>query len=140
MARILIVDDDEGIVALLLDLLQSEGHEARGGHGEPAWQAALAWRPDVILLDLMMPGLDGFTFNQRLRAEPRTRAIPVVAMSAAYNLREHGAQLAVAGVLAKPFDIDDLLGWVARLTAPAPPDGTPPIAHDLALLVVDADR
>jgi CheY-like chemotaxis protein len=140
MARILVVDDDAGIVGLLLDLLQSERHEARGGFGEPAWQVAIDWRPDLILLDLMMPGLDGFAFNQRLQADPRTHAIPVVAMSAAYNLREHGARLTVQGVLAKPFDIGDLLGWVDRLTAIPLPSESLPSAHDSSLLAADANR
>ena len=124
MARVLIVDDDEGIVTFLVDLLTAEGHEARGGHGELAWQLVADWQPALILLDLMMPGLDGVAFNQRLQAEPRTRAIPVVAMSAAYNLREYRNRLSVQGVLSKPFDIGDLLAWVDRLTMPRPNDLT----------------
>jgi CheY-like chemotaxis protein len=130
MARVLVVDDDAGIVTFLVDLLTGEGHEARGGFGEPAWQMALDWQPSLILLDLMMPGLDGVAFNQRLLADPRTRAIPVVAMSAAYHLRDYRSRLSVQGVLSKPFDIGDLLDWVTRLTAPQPT--TLATDHDLA--------
>jgi twitching motility two-component system response regulator PilH len=115
MARILVVDDDDGIVTFLIDLLASEGHEARGGYGESMIQAAVDWQPDVIFLDLMMPGLDGHAFHRRLQADPRTRAIPVVVMSADYHLREHRGRLTVQGFLAKPFDIVDLLDWVDRL-------------------------
>jgi two-component system cell cycle response regulator len=115
MARVLVVDDDEGIVTFVIDLLASEGHEARGALGEAALRLAADWRPEVILLDLMMPGIDGFAFHQRLLADPRTRSIPVVVMSADYLLREHRARLLAQGFLAKPFDIVDLLDWVERL-------------------------
>lgn len=123
MARVLVVDDDEGIVTFLLELLVSEGHEARGGFGEAAWRAAVEWQPALIFLDLMMPGLDGFAFHRRLLAEPRTQHIPVVAMSADYQLREHRSRLAVQGFLPKPFDIVDLLAWVDRLTTAPPAPG-----------------
>jgi two-component system OmpR family response regulator len=141
MARILVVDDDACIVELLVDLLRSEGHDARGSAGEAAWHIAVNWRPDLILLDLMMPGLDGFTFNQRLKAEPRTRAIPIIAMSAAYNLREHGARLSVQGLMAKPFDIGELLDWVDQLTAlPASADAAALAAIEGESVAVDAGR
>jgi two-component system cell cycle response regulator len=127
MARVLVVDDDEGIVTFVIDLLASEGHEARGSLGEAALRLAAEWRPEVILLDLMMPGIDGFAFHQRLLADPRTRSIPVVVMSADYLLREHRAHLPAQGFLAKPFDIVDLLDWVERLArnrlTPVPHDG-----------------
>ena len=122
MARVLVVDDDEGIVTFVIDLLASEGHEARSALGETALRLAVDWRPEVILLDLMMPGVDGFTILQRLRSEPRTRSIPVVVMSADYLLREHRSRLPAQGFLSKPFDIVDLLDWVDRLARlhPAP--------------------
>jgi CheY-like chemotaxis protein len=125
MARVLVVDDDEGIVTFVVDLLASEGHEARGVLGEAALRLAADWRPEVILLDLMMPGIDGFAFHQRLRADPRTRAIPVVVMSADFLLREHRARLPAQGFLSKPFDIVDLLDWVERLARVHPAPGLP---------------
>lgn len=117
MARILVVDDDDGIVTFLIDLLTGEGHEARGSSGEAGLGQALEWQPELVLLDLMMPGLDGFAFYRRLQADPRTRRIPVVVMSADHHLREHCRCLPAQGFLAKPFDIVHLLDWVERLTA-----------------------
>jgi CheY-like chemotaxis protein len=87
--------------------------------GETALRLAREQQPDVILLDLMMPGLDGFAINSRLQADLRTRFIPVVIMSASYRLREQHSRLGARGYLAKPFDLNDVLAWVERLAPPA---------------------
>lgn len=129
MARVLVIDDDAAITGLLVDLLTDEGHQARAAVDSAALALAAEWQPQVILLDLMMPGLDGFTIHRRLQADLTTRAIPVVVMSAGRNLRQHSNQLAVQGFLPKPFDIIDVLNWVDRLAEPPatlPPTPTEP--------------
>jgi CheY-like chemotaxis protein len=122
MARVLVVDDDEGITTLLLNLIDGEGHEARAALNHAALVLAAEWQPDVILLDLMMPILDGFAIRRALQADPRTRALPVVAMSAGHNLRKHSADLTFQGYLPKPFDIFDVLAWVDRFDSTGPAD------------------
>lgn len=106
--RILHVDDEPDIrdvveMSLGLDPIFS----VRGcGSGEEAIAAAAAWKPDLILLDVMMPMMDGPATLSRLRDMPQTAAIPVVFMTARAQPREleHFVSLGAEGVIAKPFD------------------------------------
>lgn len=125
MPTVLIVDDDTDIVMMLVQVLQDEGYTVLTGTGEAALALAATAAPDVILLDIMMPGIDGVEMSRRLRANPRTAAIPVIAMSASHRLRERASQMQVNGLLAKPFDLDELLATIKRLLAPAP-SASPP--------------
>jgi CheY-like chemotaxis protein len=123
---VLIVDDDADIVMMLVQVLQDEGYEVRAAIGEEALAIAAADRPDVVLLDIMMPGMDGVEVCRRLRADPRTTAIPVIAMSASHRLRERASEMEVNGLLAKPFDLDELLANIERLLRTRPdPGGSP---------------
>ena len=115
MAGVLVIDDDEAIRTLLVELLASEGHRVDAAVGEAALVLASERPPDLIFLDLMMPDLDGFAVIQRLRADIRTRGVPVVIMSASHLLRQHQPELAVDGILPKPFDLMDVLAWVDQL-------------------------
>jgi two-component system, chemotaxis family, chemotaxis protein CheY len=72
-------------------------------------------RPDAILLDLMMPVMDGWTFLREFHADPLCGGRPVAVMSAHTNLQKDASALAVQGILPKPFDLDLLLNTVARL-------------------------
>jgi CheY-like chemotaxis protein len=106
--RILHVDDEPDIrdvveMSLSLDPVFS----VRGcGSGEEAISAAASWTPDLVLLDVMMPNMDGPTTLARLRGTPKTAAIPVVFMTARAQPREleHFVSLGAEGVIAKPFD------------------------------------
>ena len=79
----------------------------------------LAERPDAILLDVMMPGIDGPTTFKRLQDDPRTRGIPVILLTAKVQAadRHHFEKLGVAGMLTKPFDPMALSGQVAAILA-----------------------
>ena len=105
--RILAIEDDPSLRALYVDAFEGDGFEvitaANGAEGLDRLES----RPDVILLDLMMPVMDGYTFLTALRKHNRARSIPVVVVSAvlpADHIR--GAQQ----VIAKPFDINRLSG------------------------------
>jgi CheY-like chemotaxis protein len=76
--------------------------------------------PQVILLDLNMPGMDGIGVWEQLRTNPRTAAIPVIAMSTGRNLRGRARELRADDYLAKPFSADDLMLRVGRWTRGAP--------------------
>jgi CheY-like chemotaxis protein len=118
----LIVDDEEHVrevAAISLEL--TAGWDVRQAEsGADAVQAAVAWQPDAILLDVMMPDLDGPSAFALLQADPRTAGTPVIFLTAKVQTadRRRYASLGVKGVLAKPFDpltlaarISELLDW-----------------------------
>jgi CheY-like chemotaxis protein len=116
--RVLVVDDDPAILDVLGEFVGDDlgMAVARASNGAAALEAVAARRPDLVLLDLRMPILDGFEACRRLKADPTTRAIPVVAVSADGN---RGAALACGcdDFLAKPFDLDAIERVVRRWLA-----------------------
>jgi len=83
MSKILIVEDESDIAELISLHLNREGHEAICiGNGLQVMPAVLAQQPEIIVLDLMLPGLDGMQIFKRLRADTRTAAIPVIILTA----------------------------------------------------------
>jgi CheY-like chemotaxis protein len=119
-AHVLIVDDDDDIREVLELVLGSEGYRvdvAKDGQ-DALHRLAVDGRPAVILLDMMMPEMDGETFMNALRCRPELAGIPVVVMSGHVAARERASALAAAACLVKPVEIDDLLRVVQRL-APA---------------------
>ncbi|MFS8532628.1 response regulator [Sphaerobacter thermophilus] len=117
VARILIVDDDPAIRTLLDELLREEGYSTvLACDGQSAIEQARATQPHLILMDLMLPVLDGATAIRVLKSDPRTNQIRIIAMSAGHNLRLQADDLPADGVLSKPFDLDALLAHVAVYT------------------------
>ena len=113
--RILIVDDDESIRQIVRICLTDEGYEVfEAPNGQVALNTLGEFMPDLILLDLRMPVMDGWEFAKRYEKMPGPRA-PVVAFVAALNAEQDCADLDAAGILAKPFDLDDLLRAVRNL-------------------------
>jgi CheY-like chemotaxis protein len=107
--RILIVDDDESIRQIVRLCLTDEGYDvAEAGHGQAALALVGDFRPSLILLDLRMPVMDGWEFARRYRSTPGPH-VPIVAFVAALNAEQECADLPTAGILTKPFDLDDLL-------------------------------
>lgn len=118
MPTVLVVDDEVDIRDMLDAALSWEGYGVATAVGAAAIGAAADRRPGVILLDINMPGMDGPTVLGHLQADPATRDIPVVLMSAARRLREHAGRPGVTATLAKPFDLEAALAVVARLAGP----------------------
>jgi two-component system chemotaxis response regulator CheY len=113
--RILVVDDDESIRQIVRLCLTDEGYEVfEAPHGQVALNMLHDFRPDLILLDLRMPVMDGWEFAREYEKWPGPRA-PIVAFVAALNAEQDCADLDAAGILAKPFDLDDLLRAVRNL-------------------------
>jgi two-component system, cell cycle response regulator DivK len=114
VARVLIVDDDPAILNMLDELLQDESYETLlATDGSEAIQLAQEQKPDLILMDLMLPVLDGAEAIRRLKRDPNTSSIHIIAMSAGANLRMHADQLPADSVIGKPFDLNTLLAGVA---------------------------
>ena len=110
---VLVVDDDPDILDAVCDILEGEGYRiARARHGAEALARISEQRPSIILLDLMMPVMDGLTFARALRERPADARIPIVVISADGN-PQRAAAIGAQGYLAKPFDIEALLAQVA---------------------------
>ena len=110
MATILIVDDDTTIRDMLDTVLSEEGYATfQAVNGQDGIEQAERLHPELILMDIMMPIVDGATAIGVLRKNPKTRSIRVIAMSAGSTLLQRVDQLQADGVLAKPFDLDELL-------------------------------
>jgi CheY-like chemotaxis protein len=117
-AAVLVVDDEEVTLDAMLALLTSYGYEAVGANGGSTALALLrdrAVRPRVILLDLNMPGMDGWQLRTELLCDPDLALIPVVIVSAAgaLNVRAAAEAMRAAAALVKPVDADELLRVVA---------------------------
>jgi CheY-like chemotaxis protein len=111
---ILVVEDDPVLRGLVADVAAESGAEIdRAGDGAEAIAAIRRRRPDLILLDLMMPGIDGWRFLEIYRQLPGPHA-PVVVLSAASAPARFGVAPDVSEVIAKPFSIDHLLEVVQR--------------------------
>lgn len=112
MSKLLIVDDEVAILEALMDILEVEGYAvSTASNGAEGLASVGKSRPDLILLDLMMPVMDGQEMLRRLKDDPSLRTIPVVVMSAG---RVNKSDLHGSHFLAKPFELDDLLDTVAK--------------------------
>jgi CheY-like chemotaxis protein len=124
MARILIADDDPDVRESLRLLLEFRGHsvqEARNGQ-EALGRLDGAAPPCVILLDLMMPVMDGWQFRRAQLRNPAFADVPVVVISAVPSHLQRTNELAVHRVFTKPFDYDALLTEVETICARKMPD------------------
>ncbi len=109
MGRILVVDDDASIRDLLTAAFEIEGHEvATLPDGSEAVERTAAWQPHVLILDVMMPGRDGFEVLDDLKGDARTRDVPVVMLTALEGAdgEERGIAGGAAYYVHKPFHLD----------------------------------
>jgi DNA-binding response OmpR family regulator len=115
--RILIVDDEASVADLIEAVLVSEGYTvAIARDGVQGILLARDWKPDLVLMDVMLPGVDGTTAIRRLKSDPETAELPIVAMSAGRTIRRQSNELSDAdAALAKPFDIEALLAQIEFL-------------------------
>ena len=115
--RVLIVEDDPAMITLLESMLEEEGYEVQSGLGEKALQMAHDYRPDVVLLDIMMPTMNGQEWSNRAKSDPALRNIPIIALSAADTgtLKRAYQNMQADSFLSKPFDIDVLMGLIYSL-------------------------
>lgn len=118
MARILIADDDPLLRALLQHKLTAEGHDVIAApNGGEALASVRDHAPDLVVLDAMMPVMDGFEVLRRLKADPETSNTPVIMLTALKREQDivGGLQLGAADYLAKPFIPDELVQRIKRI-------------------------
>jgi DNA-binding response OmpR family regulator len=119
MPKILIVDDDVTITDLMKMLVSMEGHQPTTvNDSTKAIEVADTVRPDLITLDLMMPGLTGFELCQLLHKDPRFVNVPVIIVSAKDDpaSKEKAFEAGAKDYLTKPFGVDELLHKINTLT------------------------
>lgn len=118
MARVLVVDDDPVILRLLELNLELEGHTVGTAvDGQDALDQVTAFEPDLILLDVMMPKVDGFEVCKRLREDPETAEVPIVFLSAKAQSSdvERGTAVGGSAYVTKPFDPVELVDLIDQL-------------------------
>ncbi len=128
MARILVVDDEPVNLKLAVYILRNAGHDAMGASGGvQAIELALAQLPELVLMDIQMPGMDGIATLHQLRADPRAAAIKVAAYTGLTTAGNAGRLIAEGfdGFLAKPIHRKDFLDSVAGLLASDRPGANP---------------
>ena len=114
--RILLVEDEEDNMQILRDLLASDYELAEAGNGEAAVAAIAAARPDLILMDIQLPVMDGYEATRRIKTDPALRSIPVIAITS-YAMGEDEKRARAAGCddfVPKPYSPRDLLAKVRR--------------------------
>lgn len=119
MPTILIIDDDPHMGVILTRILMRHGFQVLfAQNGASGIEQVETNRPDLVLLDIVMPGMDGVEVARRLRAEPRFAGMPIVFLTAFWPAvgRHEAEAVNVDGFISKPFDIDDLVAQVKALT------------------------
>jgi CheY-like chemotaxis protein len=117
---ILIIEDNEKNRKLVRDVLQVKGYKTiESETAEEGLKLALEKSPALVLMDIQLPGMDGITALQQLRANPQTKSIPVIAITASAMTNNRQAMLAEGfdGYQSKPISVKDFLGELERVLA-----------------------
>jgi DNA-binding response OmpR family regulator len=116
--RVLVVDDEPDIVRLLTFALQADGYQVQSAkNGSEGLERARQDKPDVVILDVMMPGMDGFEVCNELRSKPETASLPIIMLSALGQVsdRVKGLRAGADDYVPKPVNLDELSARVASL-------------------------
>lgn len=118
--RVLIVEDEDAIGEIVSDALALEGYDVRRARdGQEAMRILGTWLPHLILLDLMMPVMDGRTFRAAQRQLDGDAArVPVIVLSAAREARAQAEEIGAVEALSKPFDLEQVIASVGRWIGP----------------------
>jgi CheY-like chemotaxis protein len=120
MTSVLVIEDDDDLREAMADVLSNDGHrvlEARNGREAIDLLRGLEVMPHVIILDLMMPVMNGVEFCAEQRCDPQLRGIPIMLVSASSQLPTSAADLGVAGFARKPLALSTLLSIAERYSS-----------------------
>ena len=139
MSRLLMIDDDEKLVALTRDYLESHGFEVAAAHdGKAGVEAALSSEPALVILDLMLPGIDGLEVCRRVRQSSR---VPILILTAKGDETERiiGLEMGADDYLPKPFNPRELLARIRAILRRSEDEEAAPVSSVVRLgpLVVD---
>ena len=120
--RVLIVEDEDTIGEVVADALLLEGYQVRRArNGHEALEMLREWLPQLILLDLMMPVMDGRAFRTaQRRLDGGAADVPVIVLSGAREVRARADELDAVEAMSKPFDLDHVIAAVGRWIRPSP--------------------
>lgn len=138
--RILVVDDDKEVVRLMRGYLEQAGYDVLVAYdGDTAWHMLRAERPDLLLLDLMLPGRDGLALTRQIRADPTLAAIPIIMLTARVDDTDKivGLEMGADDYVTKPYNPREV---VARVRARLRSQDTPPQILQLGKLQMDLKR
>ena len=119
MPKILIIDDDITITELMKALVKMEGHEPTTVNDSmQAMEVAQSFSPDLITLDLMMPGLTGFELCELMKNDPKFARVPIVIVSARDDAesKQKAIGLGATAYITKPFGMEEFIGTIKTLT------------------------
>lgn len=112
MAKVLVIDDEQSIRTLMAAILEDEGHDVlQAADGLQGLDVLEHEVPDIVILDIMMPGIDGRETYRRIREQPRLADVPVIMVSAG----AYGAPESVSAFMRKPFNLADFLATLDRV-------------------------
>jgi two-component system cell cycle response regulator DivK len=123
MKTILIVEDNEKNMKLTRELLRAKGYATlEATTAEAGVQLALEHRPDLVLMDIQLPGIDGIQALEQIRTDPAAAAIPVVAVTASVTAAERSRTVGAgfAAFISKPIDVREFLATIAGLLERSP--------------------
>ena len=119
--KILLVDDEPDLVDIVSYELRAEGYiVAKARNGKDAMLQIKVGLPDMIILDINMPEMDGVDFFAKLKGNKATQKIPILIFTASGNLEQHFKTLKVEGFISKPFKMEEVLEKVKTILANAP--------------------
>lgn len=112
MAKVLVIDDEQSIRTLMAAILEDEGHDVlQAADGLQGLDVLERETPDIVILDIMMPGIDGRETYRRIREQPHLADVPVIMVSAG----AYGAPESVSAFMRKPFNLADFLATLDRV-------------------------
>jgi signal transduction histidine kinase/CheY-like chemotaxis protein len=127
--RVLVIDDDESVHGVLTNMLTREGYSTRiARNGKEGLRLAREYHPDIVILDILMPGMDGWSVLSQLKAVPGLADVPIILLTMLEN-KEMGFALGAADYLTKPIDAQKLLPVLDRHRSPKP-TGTVLVVED----------
>ena len=117
MSKVMVVDDENDVVELIKFMLEKDGYQVvTAANGREALERVEAAKPDLIILDIMMPEIDGYTVNTRLQEKDETRSIPVIILTAKGQMRDVFALGSnIVAFMEKPFDPKGLRDKIREL-------------------------
>ena len=117
--KIMIVDDDEGILDAISMMLEFKGYEVTTCNNGDTILSMETGFPDLLLLDIWMSGTDGRNVCKQLKQQERTKSIPIIMVSASKDIERSAIESGADGFLAKPFEMNELLEKIKYYTAKA---------------------